>query len=226
MGTAGSFGANMETSSPCSRSCALLVGCILPALMTMLLVAPGVRANISPPISFVGWREGIIGTFLTNLPVNLFWLSLILYLMGLLVRNRLFAISSSKSACLGIFFVSAAIITVVGTAIDVSLLYEREGDVFTLKADPARWGLAASLVFASVYVTTLLVLKMSELLSLVPAAVMMEVNVAWWSIFGSHSWSIMGPFVLAIVCLALAPLPLYGLVRWHDRIMHACAASS
>lgn len=204
----------------------MLVGGILPALIIILLVAPGVRANTSPPISFVGWREGIIETFLTNLPVNLFWLSLILYLIGLLVRDRMFAISGSKWAFLEIVVVSTAIIRVVGTAIDVSLLYEREGDVFTLKADSARWGLAASLVFASVYLTTLLLLKMSRLLSLVPAAIMMEVNVAWWSIFGGHSWSIGGPVELAIVCLALAPLPFYGLVRWHDRMTRACAASS
>lgn len=204
----------------------MLIGGILPGLMIMLFVAPGVRANISPPISFVGWQEGIIGTFLTNLPVNLFWLSLILYLMALLVRDRLFAISGSKRAFLGMVVLSTVVITVVGTAIDVSLLYEREGNVFTLQADPVRWGLAAFLVFASVYATTLLVLKMSELLSLVPAAIMMEVNVAWWSIFGGHSWSISGPFELAIVCLALAPLPLYGLVRRHDRMTHAWAASS
>ncbi|MEM3050374.1 MAG: hypothetical protein QXQ13_08035 [Thermoplasmata archaeon] len=205
----------------------MLVGGILTALITVLSVAPGVRANISPPISFVGWREGIIGTFLTNLPVNLFWLSLILYLMGLLVRDRMFAISGSRWAFLAIVLVSTAIITVVGTAIDVSLLYERhEGDVFTLNPHPVRWGLAAYLVFASIHATTLLVLKMSELLSLVPAAVMMEVNVAWWSIFGGNLSSMVGPFVLAIVCLVLAPFPLSGLVRWHDRMTHACAASS
>jgi hypothetical protein len=183
-----------------------------------LSVASGAGANISPPVSFYGLWSGVLTTFLTNLPVNLFWLSLTLYLTGMIVRERLCAIPNSNRVFLGGLLGSVLIITAVGTVVDVAFLYERYGSSYTLTADTYRWTVAAILIFASVYLTTLFVMKMDRLFNFVPAAVMMGANVIWWSVLGGSSSEMYFPFIMGLICLGLSPIPILGLAAWHTRV--------
>jgi len=209
---------DVMTNAP--RTLGRLVLGIIVAAGTMLFSASTVSADLSPPISFYNLWDGVTTTFITNLPVNLFWLSLALYMMGLAVREELGVVPTSKWTLMGGLAASVLVITVLGTAIDITFLYEHNGE-YILTANLEGWTVAAILIFASVYLTVLLVMKVDRVFSMVPAVVMMSANVLWWSVLGSNSATGALPLLMGLVCLALSPLPLAGLLAWHTRMVHA-----
>jgi hypothetical protein len=195
-----------------------VVGIII-VLATVLSVAPTVSANLSPPLSFTNLWDGFLATFLTNLPVNLLLLSFALWLTWPIIGEGLFTVLDSRLLLLLGLATSVLIVTATGAAIDIAFLYNHENGDYTLTASLASWTIAAILVFASVYLTTILVMKLDKVYNLVPALIMMAANVLWWSVLGSNTDSMFPPFIMGLACLFLAPLPLLELVKWHSQMI-------
>ncbi len=173
-------------------------------------------ANPRPQVvsQYSSTEDALATIFLTNLPVNLVWFG-----FALLAAYRVFGtdrlgIPRRSSKFLGLTLAVVIVVTALGAVIDYTLLLGRNSAGYALYYDAVNWTTAASLIFASIYFSSMLLLDLDPKFGLIPAAAMSLLNPIWWNASMSSGMFSLGSMTL-MICSLLSPIIVAYLWAWH-----------
>ena len=192
----------------------ILNASILVAIVGLSAVA---SANPGPPetLWYSSPAEALSTIFFYNLPINLLWFSLVLGALCWMFGRRVGDIPVRTLAFIGAVFAVALVVTGLGAAIDYTLLLAEYPFGYVLYYDPVNWAAALALIFASIYLSSLLLLNLDPKVSLIPAAAIAAMNLIWWSVAIDAGSSF--ALLTMLLSLVLVPFSLAILARWHLR---------
>jgi len=209
---------------------------LLLCLFAFAIASQNASANpIAPGPDYSSSSDALSDLFLSNLPIDLFWFTVVLYFVFRGLGARAGKIDCSTTIFTARVLIAAIFIAVAGAFIDFYAFYDgnsQDGYAFWSSANvhdgtTYYWSKSAPFlgspefflaligIFVSIFLVSLLVVRMSWKTSLVPAAVMTALNpIAWVVIldydFISRRLLIVTAAIMAIVSLAL-------LIVWHSR---------
>ena len=176
-----------------------------------------VSANPGPPAEqwYDNPDEAMTTIFLYNLPTNLLWFSISLSAVCWWFRDTVGEISHRTTVFIGGVFAVALIVTSLGAVIDYTLLLAAYPFGYVLYYDLLNWVVAATLIFVSIYLSSMLFLNLNPRVNLIPAVAITAMNPIWW-ILGIGAGTL---FVLwtVLISLLLAPFFLAHLGIWHAK---------
>lgn len=186
-------------------------------LCGILACSIGVAANPGPYPSdgYDGPEDAIATIFILNIWTNLFWFSALLLLTCYVWKKGFDRVSKRISIFIIGVIAVAVVVTALGALVDYTLLLREYPFGLALYYDLLNWSVAVVLIFISVYASAMLVLKVSPLASILPAAGMAALNPIWWEITLNADFAI--EFMTVAISLILIPVFLLGLVAWHHR---------
>ena len=192
------------------------------AFAALCACSEGVMANPIPADMFARTpASAIFLLFIVNLPVDLFAYSMTLAAVLRMPGLRIGRVSPDLGKFIGSVVGASACVAAVGAVIDFFFLFERVETQYSVRYDyvfevvPAMAG--ALLVFASILLVSVLVVRTSWLTGLGPAAVLAVANPLSWYSFTlwantdtMHIW-----YWLSLVFFAALGVPVLLLIRWH-----------
>jgi hypothetical protein len=116
---------------------------------------------------------------------------------------------------IGAVIAVALVVTSLGALIDFTLLLAEYPFGYVVYYDPVNWMAALALIFASIYLSSILLLNLDPRVALIPAIAISAMNLVWWSasIDSGSSFALVTMFVF----LVLVPFSLAILADWHLR---------
>ncbi len=188
-------------------------------MIMILLVAISLNASANP-MGTESWYDDFnmmfISIFLLNLPVDFSWFCAALLAIFYFSRENVGELPRRSTAFLSAVIGVALIVATLGVLIDFTLLLARYPLGYVFYYDIINWTAAAGLIFASIYLSSSLLLRIDWKLNIVPAAAMAVGNLIWWQVAVSA-----GPFFASLMtplCIMLAPVLLVALWRLHAHI--------
>ncbi|MEM4264608.1 MAG: ABC transporter substrate-binding protein [Thermoplasmata archaeon] len=152
--------------------------------------------------------------YLPNLYLFATFLLLVCELRGAKTGN----IGQTKKRFLLDILTAVAAVTIIGSAIDTVFLYEKTGEYYQLTYNAMNWVIAAILIFISVLLASVFVLRIGPSSAMVPALGVSGINpFFWYLIYGFKPDAI----YIAILSLAFLPPSIFLLMRlkkWHSNI--------
>ncbi len=190
-----------------------------PARPFMLLVLLGAllassRHAAADPIVVSFFPFDLLVLMLINLPLNLFWFSLALFLVLRGWDKLASRVPSPRRRFVGRVIWSAVVISFLGSIIDVFVVIQTLGPG---GMDFTALGIALALIFTSVYAVSLGMMRTGLVGSLAPAALVTAMNPPFWML---RMLVTPGEFNLLSFLLPLAFIPLcaasmHVLSKWH-----------
>jgi len=188
-----------------------------PLLIAMVGLSEVVSGNPGPPTtqSYSSPAEALSTIFIYNLPTNLMWFSSALAATCWMLGRRVGDIPGRTAVFIGAVVAVALVVTSLGALIDFTLLLAEYPFGYVLYYDPVNWTAALALIFASIYLSSLLLLNLDPRVALIPAIAIAAMNLVWWSasIDSGSSFALVTMFVF----LVLVPFSLAILADWHLR---------
>jgi hypothetical protein len=153
-----------------------------------------------------------------NFIVNLFLFSLLFLLLANMWRKNVGKLPPDRNKFILITLASVAGITLLGSLIDIGLLYGSSGSVLVLRYDAARWSIAVLLIFASIYLISHYFLKVRRRVSIMIGAAMGAVNLGYWyALLDTYD----DPAFIPLLLLFVVPVLLFLIYRWHLKVYMA-----
>jgi hypothetical protein len=167
-----------------------------------------------PSLHAIYSAEGIALLFATNFFVNL--LLFAFFLLAVLKHGgrNIGKINQDRRQFYALILLSGGIITMVGSVVDAALLYKTGSLMMWLFFDPLKWSVAALLIYLSIFAVTWGILRVTPVLSLLPAGAMTGLNWFMWSfLFGYGIPELCVPILVFVATLTL--LFFRELGAWH-----------
>ena len=186
-------------------------------LVATVGLSAAASANPGPPATqwYSSPAEALSTIFFYNLPTNLICFSLALVAVCWMFGKRVGDIPVRTFVFIGTVFAVALVVTSLGAVIDYTLLLAEYPFGYVLYYDPVNWTAALALIFASIYLSSLLLLNLNPKVCLIPAAAIAAMNLIWWTVGLDASSSF--ALLTTLLSLALVPFALAILARWHWR---------
>jgi len=194
-------------------------------LGVLVVLAVPVRGNPFPPADFPDATRAILFTTAINLPVDLFLFSLLLYVVYLEFGIKAGKVTPSRARFIGRVLLGGVLVATLGAFIDFSFFYHKAGDsgyyfwidFFAPLISSDSPALAMLFVLGSVYLVSILVVRLNRTLSLVPSCVVGFSNLFLWVVFGDTDRDTGSMYVLALLFVPFTVAVLFLLVRWHRK---------
>ena len=207
------------------KSRVILVTCLIGsiALTTIELPVAANPGQYYPPPVDTTFRvsdlvSGVTWLFLVNIILNLFFLTAFLYLLSRLLSERIGKLPDKARNFLLSVIVLASIVTFVGALVDYWLVmgvdesYDPESRVIVM--DPVNWGMALALIFLSVAVPSVPLLRLSPAAAISLGTMIVVINPIWWIMANAFGFDV--AMFTIIFGLILLPGLLKALVDFHN----------
>lgn len=207
--------------------CVLLLGLL--SVASSAVISLSVVANpIGPPpppedttFKLTDASSGLIWLFLMNIPANLFFLTAFLFITGRIFKDRIGNLPGKGWVFLSVVFVLAILVTVVGAFIDYYLVMGIDPDydeyARVILFDAGNWGLAVALIFLSVLLPAIALLRLTTVAAISFAALITVVNPVWWALAGVFGLDI--AFFTIILGLIVLPVIVKLLLHFHNEFV-------
>ena len=200
-----------------------LTGLQMLILAVLLFFIGNAAANpLVPGPTFHTAQEGILEIAWLNFFVDLFMLSALVLLICCLYGKDVGRITKRTWVFVMEIVVCALIVALIGGVIDFYFLYSHGPDGYYENGHhvvlSAEGFLAAVEIFASVYLASLLVMRIEWRRNLIPASGMALVSPISW-VFATMVGK-MGVLLLVSVFLLISIATMYGLAIWHYKQFH------
>jgi len=197
------------------------------ALWLFTALQPNAAANMRPLLEFERSAGAAFIMFLMNLPMNMLAFSALLLVICTAWGKRSGNFPKATLVFISRVFLLVFIMTILGVGIDFLFLYSYETK-YLFQYDLMKWAAAALAVGASVYLLSLVLLRLDLVLGAIPAVAMAGVNlVSWWltyNLFNSSFFVVIcAPSFLSSM---LSAIPVYYLFRWHEKAFQHELAST
>jgi hypothetical protein len=147
-----------------------------------------------------------------NFVIDLFLFTLLFLSFASIWRKRVGMLDTNRDRFILRVLAGVGIITVIGQIIDGIFV-----SPFLLNLQILSWGVAAILIFLSIYIIANKMLKINIMVSILIGIGMVVFNLVSWSFYRSQGRFFVDPlFVLAVV-----PLLLGGIYLWHRTVFMA-----
>ena len=176
-------------------------------------------ANPPPPVDFYPDPSNILLFLTQSFITNLFLFSVLFILFGMVWRKNIGALCTGRDRFMLLLLATVALITLLGSLIDLGLLYADSGyGGFVLRFNALGWGFALMLIFGSIYLAAHHILKIRRRVSILIGAGMTGVNLVYWlSLLETHD----DPALITLPLLFVTPILLYLIYRWHLKVYTA-----
>jgi len=150
--------------------------------------------------------------------MNLFFLTAFLFLTARVLLDRVGNLPKKAYMFLANVFVLAVVVTVIGAFVDYYLVmgvdpsYDTHARVIVV--DAANWILALAVIFLSVALPSMALLRLSRVAALTLAALITAVNPVWWILSDEFGFDV--AMFTIIFGLIMLPVLAKGLVDFHN----------
>jgi hypothetical protein len=167
--------------------------------------------------------SGITLLLVMNILVNLFWICVLLLVIG-----KHYGAASMKVPATGLALVLrvlsvAALVTLIGAFVDYAFVMGVDPDYSlrwrVIQLDLLNWILAMGIIFLSVVCAAYLFLRMTTGPLLILAGTMTVLNPVWWLLAGWLGNDV--PMVTMFLSALILPIAVKGLLDLHGRMMSA-----
>ena len=211
----------MTRTIPRSALLVSLLSCISIIILSLSVSAnPGPQFPPPPDTTFkvTDAVSGLTWLFLLNIIMNLFFLTAFLFLTARVLLDRVGNLPKKAYMFLANVFVLAVVVTVIGAFVDYYLVmgvdpsYDTHARVIVV--DAANWILALAVIFLSVALPSMALLRLSRVAALTLAALITAVNPVWWILSDEFGFDV--AMFTIIFGLIMLPVLAKGLVDFHN----------
>jgi succinate dehydrogenase hydrophobic anchor subunit len=167
--------------------------------------------------------SGIVYLFTVNLPIDMFVFALALALVCMAVGPRTGNTSSGLRSFMLAVIAACVLIALAGAVIDFYLLFERvpgtyANDMYDFRLDLVRTTVACLLVFASVLLVSIFLVRTSWLAGLaIGAAVAVANLISWYALTLDYSVPFEEAYWLSLMFLVALAVPMHMLIALHSK---------
>jgi len=154
-----------------------------------------------------------------NFVTNLFLFTGLFLLFGAIWRKNVGKLEPDRDRFMLLLLVGVSVITFLGSILDLAFVYQVSfAGIRILEFDGPSWAFAAMLIFGSIYLVAHYLLRIRRRVSILIGAGMVAANLAYWN---SMLHSPEDPAFIPLLLLAILPLLLIILYRWHRTVLSA-----
>ena len=196
-----------------------LAACILGAVLIFCGEASANPITLPSDRYFRSVSSGIAYLFVVNLPVDLLAYSSALLLTFVYLGDRTDGVTANRRNFVTAVVIAVVSVALVGSIIDFYLLYEPFwGSTYIFEFDIFRAAVGSVLVSGSIFLVSVVLVRASYLASSVVALSIGVLNfVSWSSLTDGYGLVFKELLLLPIVLFMASGVPMYGLIRWHER---------
>jgi hypothetical protein len=154
-----------------------------------------------------------------NFVTNLFLFTGLFLLFGAIWRKNVGKLEPDRDRFMLLLLVGVSVITFIGAILDLAFVYQVSfTGIRILEFDGPSWAFAAMLIFGSIYLAAHYLLKIRRRVSILIGAGMVAANLAYWNSM-LHDQD--DPAFMPLLLLAILPLLLIIMYRWHRTVLAA-----
>jgi len=154
-----------------------------------------------------------------NFVTNTFLFTGLFLLFGAIWRKNIGKLEPNRDRFMLLLLAGVSTITFLGSILDLAFVYhDPYAGIRILKFDGPSWAFAAMLIFGSIYLVAHYLLKIRRRVSILIGAGMVAANLAYWN---SMLHAPKDPAFMPLLLLAILPLLLTILYRWHRTVLMA-----
>jgi hypothetical protein len=201
------------------------VGVVVCLAGVLLLFSGGASANPIVPtdLRVTSDASGIAYLFTVNLPVDMFVFALALALVFVAAGSRIGNIASGLRPFMLAVVAACVLIAAAGAVIDFYLLFERASGayldaMYDFRLDLVRTTAACLLVFASVLLVSVFLVRTSWLAGTVIGGAVAVANlVSWYALTLDYGVPLEEAYWLSLIFLVALAVPMHMLIALHSK---------